>query len=48
MYLVDGTGATVASYEYDPYGSIISATGPMAEINPLRYRGYYYDADLKM
>ena len=22
-----------------------TATGPMAEINPLRYRGYYYDAE---
>ena len=48
MYLVDGTGAIVAAYAYDPYGSIISATGPMAEINPLRYRGYYYDAELEM
>ena len=48
MYLVDGTGATVAAYEYDPYGNILSATGPMAEINPLRYRGYYYDAELEM
>ena len=48
MYLVDGTGATVASYEYDPYGNILSATGDMAEINPLRYRGYYYDTELKM
>ena len=48
MYLVDGTGATVAAYEYDPFGNILSATGEMAEINPLRYRGYYYDAELEM
>ena len=48
MYLVDGTGAIVASYAYDPYGNIVSATGPMAEINPMRYRGYYYDAELEM
>jgi RHS repeat-associated protein len=48
MYLLDGTGATVAAYEYDPYGNILSATGEMAEINPLRYRGYYYDAELEM
>ena len=48
MYMVDGTGATVASYEYDPFGNILSATGEMAEINPLRYRGYYYDAELEM
>ena len=48
MYLVDEDGETVASYEYDPFGNILSATGEMAEINPLRYRGYYYDAELEM
>ena len=48
MYLIDAQGNTVASYEYDPYGNIISATGSMAEINPLRYRGYYYDTELEM
>ena len=45
MYIVDEDGENVASYEYDPFGNIISAIGPMAEINPLRYRGYYYDAE---
>ena len=34
IYLVDEDGETVASYEYDPYGNILSATGEMAEINP--------------
>ena len=48
IYLVDEDGETVASYEYDPYGNILSATGEMAEINPLRYRGYYYDTELGM
>ena len=48
MYLIDANENTVASYEYDPYGNIVSATGTMAEINPLRYRGYYYDAELDM
>ena len=43
--LLDSTGATVASYEYDPFGNIITATGAMAEANPLRYRGYYYDRE---
>ena len=41
MYLVDASGNEVAAYDYDPYGKIISATGSMAEVNPLRYRGYY-------
>ena len=45
MYLVDGNGIQVAAYTYDPYGKILSAYGSMAEINPLRYRGYYYDAE---
>ena len=48
MYLIDANENTVASYEYDPYGNMVSATGTMAEINPLRYRGYYYDAELGM
>ena len=43
--MLDSTGTTVASYEYDPFGNIITATGTMAEANPLRYRGYYYDRD---
>ena len=48
MYLIDANKNTVAAYEYDPYGNIVSATGTMAQINPLRYRGYYYDAELEM
>ncbi len=43
--MLDSTGSTVASYEYDPFGNIITATGAMAEANPLRYRGYYYDRE---
>ena len=45
MYLVDSSGNEVAAYDYDPYGKIISATGDLAGINPLRYRGYYYDTE---
>ena len=45
MQLVDANGTAVASYDYDPYGKVISATGTMAEINPIRYRGYYYDVE---
>jgi len=43
--LVSANGATVAEYAYDPWGRVISATGTVAEANPLRYRGYYYDAE---
>ena len=34
---------SVATYEYDAWGNIVSSSGRLAEINPLRYRGYYYD-----
>jgi RHS repeat-associated protein len=45
MSIVDGSGAVKATYNYDPYGNVLSATGDMAEVNPLRYRGYYYDTE---
>ena len=38
--LINGGGTMVASYSYDPYGQIQQTTGSMAQINPLRYRGY--------
>ena len=43
--LVDGGGTSVASYAYDAWGNILSSSGSKAEINPLRYRGYYYDTE---
>ena len=45
LRLVDADGNTVASYTYDPYGNPLTATGTLANTNPLRYRGYYYDAE---
>ena len=43
--IVNSSCGTVASYTYDPWGKIISSSGTLADINPLRYRGYYYDAE---
>ena len=40
MYLVEANGDTAAEYAYDAYGKITTATGSMAEINPLPYCGY--------
>ena len=40
--LVQKNGDTVAQYTYDVWGNV-SSSGRLAEINPLRYRGYYYD-----
>ena len=43
--LVTASGDVVANYEYDAWGNILSQSGEMASINPLRYRGYYYDSE---
>ena len=43
--IVNSSRSVVASYTYDPWGKIISSSGTLADINPLRYRGYYYDSE---
>ena len=43
--LVTASGDVVANYEYDAWGNILSQSGELAYINPLRYRGYYYDVE---
>ena len=49
--LTDTNGKLVASYIYDPFGKILSAenatSAKVADLNPLRYRGYYYDSETK-
>ena len=46
--LVDTYGNTAAMYKYDPFGREIYAVGSHAQINPLRYRSYYYDTETEM
>lgn len=41
----DVNGNVLATYEYDAWGKLISSSGSLADINPLRYRGYYYDTE---
>lgn len=48
VQIVDTNGNTVANYEYDPYGKVISSIGAIAEVNPIRYRGYYYDKETEL
>ena len=43
--IVNSTGATVAEYRYDAWGNVIYSNGSMAAVNPIRYRGYYYDTE---
>ena len=41
--LTDAAGASVASYNYDPYGNITSQTGTIS--NPFLFAGQYRDAE---
>ena len=45
VQIIDANGVMQAEYVYSPWGEIISTEGDLAEINPLRYRGYYYDSE---
>ena len=44
--ITDDWGNIIASYTYDPWGKVLSVTGSdtvIGNLNPFRYRGYYYD-----
>lgn len=46
--IVDGSGATVATYVYDAWGNLISdepAENTVGHLNPIRYRGYVFDSE---
>ena len=53
--LLDSDGALVARYTYDAWGKLLSVTDTngntitdeddVANVNPLRYRGYFWDSD---
>ena len=45
LAIVDASNNVVGSYTYDAWGKVLSATGEIAQINPIRYRSYYYDAE---
>ncbi len=47
--ILDSTGTQVVAYSYDAWGAPLSVTGTLADtlgqLNPFRYRSYYYDAE---
>ena len=47
--IYDASGKKVVSYTYDAWGKLTNLTDDsgknLGEINPFRYRGYYYDED---
>ena len=46
--IVNANGEIVSSYTYDPWGDILSISGntTIGNLNPFRYRSYYYDSDI--
>ena len=49
MGIVDSKGSQVVVYRYDAWGEVLVSSDAsgfgLAKINPLRYRGYYYDQE---
>ena len=43
--ILDSTVALVVEYKYDAWGKLLSSSGTLANVNPLRYRGYLYDSE---
>ena len=41
--ITDTNGEIVGNYEYDAWGAVALSDSDIANINPIRYRGYYYD-----
>ena len=49
--IADSAGNLIVSYTYDAWGKVMSVTGSntaIGELNPFRYRSYYYDSDINM
>ena len=48
--IIDRDGNEVANYSYDAFGNIRSTheDDSIGAINPMRYKGYYYDSETKM
>ena len=54
MGILNSTGFCMYNYVYDPWGKLVTivddggytvSAGSLAHINPIRYRGYFYDAE---
>ena len=43
--VVDDGGATVAAYEYAPFGALVAKSGPEADAVPFRFSTKYFDPE---
>ena len=48
--LLDNSAGTVVKYAYDAFGNckVLLDTAGLSTVNPIRYRGYYYDHETKL
>ena len=48
MSIITHWGQSYGSYTYDAWGNVLSVSGDIANLNPIRYRGYYYDTETRL
>lgn len=53
VQIYNTSGELVATYDYDAWGRVVENstdqdTQNIAEANPIRYRGYYYDTETRL
>ena len=51
LHIIDVNGNVVANYQYDAFGNcdiVNSSNYEVATYNPIRYRSYYYDENIKL
>ena len=50
LAILNGSGTVVANYSYDSWGicTVESQSGGIGDVNPFRYRGYYYDKETSL
>ena len=48
LKVITATGTEAAAYTYDAWGRVLTSTGDLADVNPLRYRGYFYDTETSL
>ena len=48
LKVITVTGTEAATYTYDAWGKLLTSTGDLADVNPLRYRGYFYDTETSL
>ena len=48
LSVISADGTEAAAYTYDAWGKPLTSTGDLADINPLRYRGYFYDTETSL